>query len=51
MNLFIISSMADGIPIGQTFRGVVPFVVSDLVRVVILVAFPAITLAAVWSFY
>ncbi len=44
MNLFIIHSMARDIPLGQTYRGVAPFVISDLVRVVILVAFPGITL-------
>ena len=44
MNLFIIHGMAPDIPIQKTFRGVIPFVASDLVRVVILVAFPVITL-------
>ena len=44
MNLFIISSMAKDTPITQTYAGVAPFVASDLIRVVILVAFPAITL-------
>ncbi len=44
MNLFIINSMARDIPMISTYRGVAPFVLSDLVRVVILVAFPGITL-------
>ncbi|MEL6793532.1 MAG: TRAP transporter large permease, partial [Pseudomonadota bacterium] len=44
MNLFIIHSMARDIPITQTYRGVAPFVITDLIRVVILVAFPSITL-------
>jgi tripartite ATP-independent transporter DctM subunit len=44
MNLFVIQSMAPGVSIRETYRGVLPFVVSDLVRVVILVAFPSITL-------
>ncbi len=44
MNLFIINSLARDIPMAATYRGVAPFVVSDLVRVVILVAFPGITL-------
>ncbi len=51
MNLFIIHSMARDVPIRRTYAGVTPFVVSDLVRVVILVAFPAITLTLVrWMF-
>ena len=44
MNLFVIHSMAPDIPIRETCRGVWPFVASDLVRVALLVAFPAITL-------
>ncbi|MFT4784530.1 MAG: tripartite ATP-independent transporter DctM subunit [Paracoccaceae bacterium] len=44
MNLFIINGVARDIPITRTYAGVAPFVVSDMVRVVILVSFPAITL-------
>lgn len=44
MNLFVINSIARETPILQTFRGVMPFVASDLIRVVILTLFPAITL-------
>ncbi|MCF6304580.1 MAG: TRAP transporter large permease [Rhodobacteraceae bacterium] len=44
MNLFVINSLAKDIPIIETFKGVLPFVISDMVRVVILVAFPGITL-------
>ena len=36
--------MARDIPMGRTYAGVSPFVASDLIRVVILVAFPGITL-------
>ena len=48
MNLFIINSMAKDTPIGQTYKGALPFVITDLIRVVILAAFPAITLWLVW---
>lgn len=51
MNLFVINSMARDIPIVQTFRGVFPFVLTDLIRVAILTAFPVITLFAVRLFY
>jgi tripartite ATP-independent transporter DctM subunit len=51
MNLFVINSMAKDIPIGQTFRGVLPFVLTDILRVAILAAFPAITLWLVWIVY
>jgi TRAP-type C4-dicarboxylate transport system permease large subunit len=44
MNLFVIHSMAPDIKLTDTYRGVWPFVVSDLVRVTILVTFPVLTL-------
>jgi C4-dicarboxylate transporter DctM subunit len=44
MNLFVIQSMAPDISIRDTYRGVWPFVVSDLLRVVLLVLVPGITL-------
>lgn len=46
LNLFVINSMDRDTPIGHTFRGVLPFVMSDLIRTAILVAFPGITLVA-----
>ena len=48
MNLFIINSLAKETPIGQTYKGALPFVITDMVRVVILAAFPPITLWLVW---
>jgi len=51
MNLFIINSMSPGTKLSETYRGVMPFVLSDIVRTIILVAFPSITLCLVWWFY
>jgi len=51
MNLFVINSMAKDTPISATYRGVTPFVISDLVRTVILVLFPAISLFMVRWLY
>ncbi|WP_136658332.1 TRAP transporter large permease [Nitratireductor sp. XY-223] len=51
MNLFVINSMAPDIPLGQTYRGVFPFVATDLIRVVILALFPFITLGLVRWLY
>ncbi|MCB1480845.1 MAG: TRAP transporter large permease [Rhodobiaceae bacterium] len=48
MNLFIINSMAEDVPLRVTYAGTVPFLISDMIRVAILVLFPAITLALVW---
>ncbi|MBO6897203.1 MAG: TRAP transporter large permease [Shimia sp.] len=44
MNLFIINAMDRSTPMVETYRAVIWFVGSDIVRVVLLVAFPAITL-------
>jgi len=44
MNLFVIQSMAPDISIRDTYRGVWPFVASDLIRVTLIVIFPSITL-------
>jgi C4-dicarboxylate transporter DctM subunit len=44
MNLFIINAMDRETPMIETYKAVMFFVASDLVRVVLLVMFPAITL-------
>lgn len=51
MNLFIINGVARDIPISKTYAGVAPFVLSDLVRVVIMVMFPPITLWLVYVMF
>jgi TRAP-type C4-dicarboxylate transport system permease large subunit len=44
MNLFIIQKLSRDVPYIETAKGVLPFLVSDLVRIVLIAAFPAITL-------
>lgn len=44
LNVFVINAVATGVPIVQTFRGVVPFLLAELVRMGVLVIFPGITL-------
>ncbi len=44
MNVFVISSLAKDIPMIETFKGVAPFFIAELLRVAVLVAFPALTL-------
>lgn len=43
MNVFVINKLARDVPMRQTFRGVVPYLVSDAVRVALLLAFPVLT--------
>ena len=44
MNVFVINSIAREVSLVTIFRGVIPFVLTDIVRLIILVAFPAIVL-------
>ncbi|HYD30108.1 MAG TPA: TRAP transporter large permease subunit, partial [Azospirillaceae bacterium] len=44
MNVFIINAMAPDVPLAHSFRGILPFLASDLIRVGVLVAFPSISL-------
>ncbi len=44
LNVFIISSLSEGTPMMETFRGVVPFLIAEVGRVGLLLAVPAISL-------
>jgi TRAP-type C4-dicarboxylate transport system permease large subunit len=44
INLFVLKSLQPDQPIGRVMKGVVPFICADLVKIVLLVAFPAIAL-------
>lgn len=44
MNVYIIQSFDPRLSIGECFRGVVPFILSDIARVALLIIFPSITL-------
>ena len=50
MNVFIINRLAKDVPLVETFKGVMPFLASDLIRIVLLLAFPAISLVLVNTF-
>lgn len=42
MNVFVIKSVAPHISIGDMYKGVMPFVISDLLRLALIVAFPVL---------
>jgi C4-dicarboxylate transporter, DctM subunit len=44
MNLFVINAMAKDVPMGETYRGVVGFVASDVVRIMLLTLVPWLSL-------
>lgn len=47
MNVFVINGMAKDVPMIESFRGVLPFLISDVIRIAALVAFPFVTLGLV----
>lgn len=47
MNVFVLKANLPRVPVGTIFRGLLPFVGIDLVRLALLVAFPSISLALV----
>jgi TRAP-type C4-dicarboxylate transport system permease large subunit len=44
MNVFVIHSLARKVPLSAIYRGVTPYVLSNLARLALLVAFPALSL-------
>ena len=44
LNVYVINSLARDVPMSETYKGVMPFLATDVVRVAILVMFPGITL-------
>jgi TRAP-type C4-dicarboxylate transport system permease large subunit len=44
MNIFVLSSVVPGIPTMAIWRGVMPYVAADMLRMATLIAFPAISL-------
>jgi len=47
LNVFVIAALARDVPLIQTFKGVAPFVVAEVLRVGLLLAFPVLTLGLV----
>jgi TRAP-type C4-dicarboxylate transport system permease large subunit len=44
LNLFVINAMAKDVPMGETYRGVLGFVASDFLRILLLALLPAVSL-------
>ena len=44
LNVYIMNSLAKDVPMSETYKGVVPFLVTDFIRLALLIAFPGITL-------
>jgi C4-dicarboxylate transporter, DctM subunit len=50
MNVYIINRLAKNVPLTETFKGVMPFLASDFVRITFLLFFPSISLVLVRTF-
>ena len=50
MNVYIINGIAKDVPLSTIFRGVVPFLVSDVVRLAILIFVPLVSLGLIRMF-
>ena len=44
LNVFVINSLAKDVPMSETFKGAMPFFVSEVVRVTLILIFPSIVL-------
>ncbi|MBR0680690.1 TRAP transporter large permease [Roseomonas eburnea] len=47
LNVFVVSGLARDVPIGATYRGVLPYLATDFIRLALCVAFPWLSLAVV----
>ncbi|RYX93286.1 MAG: TRAP transporter large permease [Comamonadaceae bacterium] len=44
LNVYVVNGMAKGVPISESYRGVMPFLISDTIRTLLLLFFPGISL-------
>ncbi len=44
LNVYVVNGMAKDVPIGESYRGVMPFLCSDIIRTTLLILFPPISL-------
>ncbi len=44
MNVFVVKGVAPQIPIGAIYRGVMPYVISNFLRLAVLLLFPVLVL-------
>lgn len=47
LNVFVVNAIAKDVPIARTYRGVLPFIAADVVRLALCVAFPGLSLMLV----
>ncbi|MCM5678657.1 TRAP transporter large permease [Schlegelella sp. S2-27] len=48
LNVYVVNSICKDVPMAETYKGVLPFLVSDVLRVLVLLFVPGLSLGAVW---
>jgi TRAP-type C4-dicarboxylate transport system permease large subunit len=44
LTVYVVANIAKNVPIGEIYRGIMPFLLSDIVRVLLLLFLPILTL-------
>jgi TRAP-type C4-dicarboxylate transport system permease large subunit len=44
LNVYVVNGMARDVPMSESYRGVMPFLISDTIRTIVLLLFPSISL-------
>nr|MBA3507178.1 TRAP transporter large permease subunit [Betaproteobacteria bacterium] len=44
LNVYVVNGLARDVPMAETYRGVVPFLITDAFRLALLIAFPILSL-------
>jgi TRAP-type C4-dicarboxylate transport system permease large subunit len=44
LNVYVVNGMARNVPIGESYKGVMPFLISDTLRTLLLLFVPALSL-------
>jgi TRAP-type C4-dicarboxylate transport system permease large subunit len=51
LNVYVVNGIARDVPMSETYKGVLPFVATDVLRMLVLMFFPALTLSFVNLFF
>ena len=51
LNVYVVNSIAKDVPMHETYKGVMPFLASDILRLLLLLFFPGLTLGMIGLFF
>ncbi len=46
LNVYVVRTVATAVPVGEIYRGILPFLLWDIIKIVLLLVFPALALTA-----